>query len=151
MLHLVFKGVPNSSMAGEDVIMDLEQAFKNVTLAGTEDECRMLRVIEQAEYRDDKTFVDRFGTAWDYEYLSTGCKGALVVLKNPDRIVDITECGYNARDAIINFCEDGTILLRESSVTVVEMAESICVSLNGHEFKSVSELNRYVQDVYPLW
>lgn len=43
-----------------------------------------------------------------------------MVLKNPDRIVDITECGYNARDAIINFCLNGTILLRESSVTVVE-------------------------------
>ena len=50
----------------------------------------------------DKFFIEsRFdGTKLNIDKLSTGCKTALNILYNPDKIFDISECGENALEII---------------------------------------------------
>lgn len=36
------------------------------------------------------------------------------------KIIDLQECGLNARDAVFNYCEDGKILLHDFGVTIVD-------------------------------
>lgn len=151
MLNLIFRDtLTEESLQGVEIIRDVENAFRKVNLTGSEKEKLIMREIDLAEYRDSNTFIDRYGVVLYYDMISTGCKGALVVLHNPDKAVDIVECGYNARDVIINYCTDGTILLEESSITIRKLTDDICVGLNGHVFHDVKALNQYIQDVYPL-
>lgn len=58
----------------------------------------------------DKFFIEsRFdGTKINIDKLSTGCKTALNILFNPDKIFDISECGENALE-IIYTLEQGNV------------------------------------------
>lgn len=61
---------------------------------------------------DDSVMVDLFyirsrfdGSTLNIDKLSTGCKTALNILYNKDKIFDIKECGDNALDVIYQFDE----------------------------------------------
>ena len=135
---------------------DVEKLFSQTKLTDTPLNRKLIQVIEQGTYNDPYSFIDRFGFKLYTEDMSTGCKAALCVANNPDKVVDLVECGYNARDAIIHFCNTGNILYHESSLTIESMEEHyvIDVALNGYHFTSVDRLNKYIQDemipgVYP--
>ena len=49
------------------------------------------------------------GTTLNIDKLSTGCKTALNIMYNPDKIFDIRECGDNALD-VIYALPDGNVV-----------------------------------------
>ncbi len=62
--------------------------------------------IDHSEMLSQYTIRSRFdGMTLNIDKLSTGCKTALNVLYNPDRIFDIRECGDNALDVIYALAE----------------------------------------------
>lgn len=127
---------------------DVEKLFSQTRLVDTELNRKLIRVIEQGTYNDEWSFIDRFGFKLYTKDMSTGCKAALCVANNPDKIVDLIECGNNARDAIIKLCTNGNILYHENGMTIenINKPDTIDVRLDGYQFTTVERLNRYIHD-----
>ena len=76
----------------------------------------------------DKFFIEsRFdGTKINIDKLSTGCKTALNILFNPDKIFDISECGENALEIIYSleqgnvYCEYPMIAFDMTAVKAID-------------------------------
>lgn len=61
----------------------------------------IIATIDHSELQSRFTILSRFdGGILNIDKLSTGCKTALNVLYNPDKVFDIRECGDNALDVI---------------------------------------------------
>lgn len=151
MLNIFFKE-DNLDIPEEKIIRDVEREFEKIKLTGSEIEKILLEKIEEARYESEIAFIDRFGFKLYTSELSTGCKAALCVLYNQDKIVDLIECGLNARDAIIAYIPAGNILIRDNGVTIqsVDVTNDISVKTNEFEFSSIRELNRYIFDERPF-
>lgn len=99
-------------------IIDIDAAFSQLIVNVDENTKRMVKAIDLGELIDSNRFIDRFGVNLYLSELSTGCKAAICTYFHPEAIVDLQECGFNARDAIFNYCENGKILLHDFGVTV---------------------------------
>lgn len=148
-LEIVFREEIDS-LDNSVLINDVEKEFATICLTGSKEELDILEYVEKAKFDSPYSFIDRFGYKLSTSLLSTGSKSALVVLHNPDKIVDLLECGYNARDAIINFCSNGTIIISDSSITIVKLREKVDIILDGYKFTDINELNYYINDVRPF-
>lgn len=92
----------------------------------------------------DKFFIEsRFdGTKLNIDKLSTGCKTALNILYNPDKIFDISECGENALEMIYAF-EQGNVYC-EYPMIAFNMTEVKAVDADGdHLFTDYEELKEW--------
>ncbi len=92
-------------------VVEINDVFFNKITAGLLDE-RAKNIINTI---DDSILIDRFtiqskfdNTGLNTDKLSTGCKTALNVLYNTDKVFDIKECGDNAIDVIYTL-SDGNI------------------------------------------
>ncbi len=101
-------------------IVDIEAAFSGLEIPVVASIQQMIRAIDGGELIDSGVFKDRFGVALYLSELSTGCKAAICAVLLPEKIIDLQECGLNARDAIFNYCEDGKVLLHDFGVTIVD-------------------------------
>ena len=70
------------------------------------------RAVEIVEKIDRSKMLNKYmiysrfnGTALNIDKLSTGCKTALNIMYNPDKIFDICECGDNALDVIYSLSQ----------------------------------------------
>ena len=84
--------------------------FNKYTAAMLDDRANAIMMeIDQSEMINRYSIKSRFdGMALNVDKLSTGCKTALNILYNSDKIFDIFECGDNALDVIYRF-ENGKI------------------------------------------
>lgn len=150
MLNIYFKGEDNKIDKDLELVTDAELEFNKIGIPNTDIARTLIKKIEQGEYFDDFSFIDRFGNKLDMEYMSTGCKAALVVSANPDKLIDLRECGWNARDEIIKNCKEGNILIEHNDITFgytrEEENKEIDVRLDNYRFTSISSLNRYVKE-----
>jgi len=101
-------------------VIDIDAAFSKLGITVTESVKNIVKAVDSGTLINGSTFEDRFGVRLYLSELSTGCKAAICVLMMPDCIVDLQECGLNARDAVFNHCEDGKILLHDFGVTIVD-------------------------------
>lgn len=132
----------------QNVITDVEEAFKSIRLRKDEITCNLLKYIEKAEYFDDSRVVDRFGTCIYTSEISTGCKAALCLHYLKDCIIDLRECGINARDYIVLLCNEGSAIFYFADLTVNQLLlpdKKISVSMDDKIFDDVVELNMYLQ------
>lgn len=147
MLNIYFK---DEHIPDIDVINDIEKEFCKIKLSGTADEKRVIQLIESGTYNDSDSFIDRFGFKLHNSEMSTGCKAALACLNRPDKLVNLIECGTNARDIIINICKEGNILIEDNSVTYNEYSDAINVRVDDYFITNVDRLNKYVNDERPF-
>lgn len=144
MLELYYRSNPPK---GYEFITDAEEAFMLMRIKQIGLTSRLIAEIDQARYVDETEFVDRFGRTLPISKLSTGCKTALVVAHNPDKVVDILGCGYNARDAIIRNIRDGKVLFSYNDISIdypgLEDFE-IDVLIEEEHFTSLDALNLYL-------
>lgn len=133
------------------IVRNVEEQFAKIRLTGREIERRIISKIEQGTYNDEYSFIDRFGYKLYNTELSTGCKAALCVVNCPDLIIDLIECGMNARDIIIGLCKDGKVLIRENGVTIADyFNEPIDVKVDNYRITSVDRLNKYIFSERPF-
>lgn len=134
------------------IIHDVEKGFSKLQLKCTEKEKKLVQTIEQGQLLDSVSFIDRFGYKLYLSELSTGCKAALCVLNYKDIVIDLVECGRNARDAIITLCDEGAILMNTDSASV--SWDPVCepkidVTINNYCFSSIQRLNDYIFNEFP--
>ncbi len=135
----------------KEIVIDVEKEFSKLKIKGTALDRLMIEKIEKGEYNDENSFIDRFGYKLRYSDMSTGCKAALCVLNLPDKVIDLAECGYNARDLIIRFCKDGGILIEDNGLTVsTQYGNDIDIKLDNYRFTSIDRLNRYICEERPF-
>ena len=100
---------------------------------------------------DDSVMVDLFyirsrfdGSTLNIDKLSTGCKTALNILYNKNKIFDIKECGDNAIDVIYQF-DEGNIYC-EYPLISFEMDKVIAVGESERIISDYDELKEWWQD-----
>lgn len=82
---------------------------------------------------------------YSLNYDSLRSKAALVVNNTP-KVVDIRECGYNARDAIISICQCGEIVMEDPSISICDVSGGVPVSvvIEGRTFQTIADVNTYI-------
>lgn len=136
-----------------NIIHDVEKEFSLLERV----ECneyvkKILKYVEQAEWCDGYSFIDRLGYKIHNSELSTGCKAAILVGVRQDSLIDLVECGANARNAIITFAKNGNILMNEDDIELklglFDKSEEIEIEVNGRIFYNIQDLNDYLQYGY---
>lgn len=91
--------------------------------------------IDKSKMIDKYTVESRFdGSRLNIDKLSTGCKTALNIWYNPDKVFDIRECGDNAIDVIYAFdkgniyCDYPLISFEMKEVEAVDAKGSVIVN-----------------------
>ncbi len=115
--------------------------FNKSTATRMDDRAKeIIAKIDQSEMLSPYAIASRFdGMKLNIDKLSTGCKTALNILYNPDKVFDIRECGDNALDVIyalpsgnvycdyplISFDMDKVMVRDDRSVREVESYEAL--------------------------
>lgn len=142
MLKVYVDAVPDD----EIIVRDIEKHFDTIRLKGSELDRALIKEIDNGEYYDEISFIDRFGCKLYTTELSTGCKAALCVANTPDKTIDLLECGLNARDAIICACDYGAVIMHNESVTIQDrFHKPIDVKIDQYRITSIDRLNKYIQ------
>lgn len=139
------------TVKNENVVRNVEEQFAKITLAGSKIERELISKIEKATYNDEYSYIDRFGFKLYNTELSTGCKAALCVVNCPELVIDLIECGLNARDIIIGLCKEGKVLIQENGVSITKyFDEPIDVEIDNYRITSVDRLNKYIFSERPF-
>ncbi|MBQ9606816.1 MAG: DUF4869 domain-containing protein [Lachnospiraceae bacterium] len=103
----------------------------------------IIHKIDHAKVLSKYSIASRYdGAKLNVDKLSTGCKSALNIMYNPDRIFDISECGENALEEIYSldkgkvFCEHPMIAFNMAEVGAYEPA-------GIHIYKDYDELREW--------
>ncbi len=90
-----------SSRTMELVVMN-DIYFNQYTVSLLDDRAKeIIRQIDHSDMLSPFSISSRFdGMALNIDKISTGCKTALNVLYNPDKVFDVRECGDNVLDVI---------------------------------------------------
>jgi hypothetical protein len=150
MLTVYLRGVSETNAdvipEGLDIVTDSESAFTLLDFQATEPNKSLVREIDKGELLDRRFFLDRFGVQLYTEMLSTGCKTALLV-NNTNKVIDLLECGANARDAIFANCKNGSIVMDIPDIALCTLGKGpVEVCINGHMFHSLDDVNWYLED-----
>lgn len=140
----------NNDLRGFKIIEDVEANFSKVRLGEWKEDERILLQIEKASILDRNAFLDRFGFKLDSSCLSTGCKAALEVVRCGEKeIIDLIECGMNARDCIISNCKNGSILISRPQCRISDYSEEdvVDVIVYGKHFGSMRALSQYLEEL----
>lgn len=130
-----------SALKGLKLILFNDIFFNMYTASMLDDRAKdIIARIDHSEMLSPYTISSRFdGMALNIDRLSTGCKTALNVLYNPDKVFDIRECGDNALDVIymlpngnvycdyplISFDMDKVNVCDKKGVRVIETYEAL--------------------------
>lgn len=96
----VYKEKPSKN--GIELVTLNDIYFNKYTVEQLDDKAaEIIEKIDSSKMLSKYTISSRFnGTVLNIDKLSTGCKTALNIMYNPDKIFDICECGDNALDVI---------------------------------------------------
>lgn len=146
MLKLYF---PNDDIPG-DVYWDAEELFSKTKLDGSEIDKILIKEIDGGSYLSPTHFIDRFGATLNLDLLSMGCKIALAVHHNPDKVCNAIEAGYNAINAIMKCCRDGAIIIYDMEYIVnTRGIDAIDICYKGYRFTSIQRFADYMHNEWP--
>ena len=88
----------------------------------SEKEIRLIKEIDHAELTEDKHIVTRYGLG-TIRNLYSGCKTLLNIVKHPDKVVCVEECGPNVLKVIFGMNDIKIYMSRPSFTDVPDDAE----------------------------
>lgn len=145
MLNLYLDEIPEDKK--ESFVYDVKGLFLTHKMKCSETVKKAVQQIEQGQLLDSHRFQDRFGIVRQTFELSIGCMTICCVESCPNLIINMTECGLNARDFIIANCREGAVFMLDNGITFsYAYGEQANVILEGTYFKTIRELNKYIRD-----
>ena len=83
-------------------------------------EIDLIRQIDEAKLTPDKHIETKYGLG-TIRNLSSGCKTLLNIVKHPDKVVNVEECGpnvkiYMSRPTLFDISDDVTIRFNDSDI-----------------------------------
>ena len=145
-VHLTFSDKEKAEVQKlKNVLNNTDAKFGSYIPKFTKKNMEIVRRIEQGTLNDNGTFTDRFNRPLFFENLSIGCKTAIILSDNlaNGEIVNLDECGINARDVILNMC-DGEVILPDIQDEVEDFGYQVDIHINNRIFNNISELNHYI-------
>ena len=152
MLKVYIQGV-DKVPSDKKIIVDTDFEFSQILNVPSDPRLqKIIQAVDGAELKPNNKIVDRFGETLPVSCISSGSKAAVVILMNPDCIVDLKECGSNARDAILTYLNTGAIIMGDpvlSTKIAYKKNKIIDVWNDGYWFGTLSKFSEYVQDIKP--
>ena len=152
MLHVYFSE-KEAEEVGLEIIRDPAGLFDMKGINDTKEVRLILKEIEQAKYLNEQYFIARFGEKLPIEFLSTGTKVAITASAVHDKIIDLRECGINARDFIFKYIDNAHVLAYAPGYGICyedeeddKSKEFLC---NGHKLNGIIQFADYVYRDYP--
>ena len=106
----------------------------------------IISVIDHSEWLSQFAIRSRFdGMTLNIDKLSSGCKTALNIMYNPEKIFDIRECGDNALDVIYALPE-GNVFCDYPLISFDMIKVLACDKKNVREMDSYEDLKAWWQD-----
>ena len=106
----------------------------------------IINIIDCSRMIDQYTISSRFdGTRLNVDKLSTGCKTALNILYNPDKIFDVSECGENALEVIYSL-DSGRIYCDFPMIAFTMQEVEAIDSSGSHVIKDYESLREWWKD-----
>lgn len=154
MLTIYIQGV-DKLPENLEVVWDVEKEFNFIDLKETSETRKIIETIEKGKWLDTESYIDRFGFKLWMDNMSTGCKAGLVAASTPNKIINLRECGYNARDSILQILKNGHLMIDfdDTCITPLNpvfnskgfMKDIPIEIINGdYKFKSLDRLNEYL-------
>lgn|GEM_PF-76035 len=88
----------------------------------TEKERHAIAKVDQAKLTEDKHIETKYGVG-TIRNLSSGCKTLLNIMMNPERVVNIDECGKNVLDIIFTMEDISVYMSRPERIDIAEDKE----------------------------
>lgn len=115
-----------------DIYFDLNNF--NYTLDGNNTilkEC--IKHIDECKYVEKtKRFIGKFTGETSLTNLSTGCKTAINVLYNTDKIVNVSECGTNALNFLMS--HDGLVMSTNGWVEIENFKDKLTIRYKDKDY-----------------
>lgn len=138
-----------------EYVADVEKEFNFISLSDSDTVQKLMREIEEAKWIDADSFEDRFGYKLWMDNMSTGCKAGLIAACEPEKVINLIECGYNARDSIILSLSNGHLLIDfdDTPISVltpkynksgIMIDTKIRIKNSDYIFTSLDRLNEYL-------
>ena len=106
----------------------------------------IIAAVDHSEMLSQYAIRSRFdGMTLNIDKLSTGCKTALNVLYNPDKVFDIRECGDNALDVIYSL-PAGNVVCDYPLISFDMEKVKVCDKKGTREIASYEELKEWWTD-----
>lgn len=147
MLTLYIDELPND-LRDMKYCKDVENLFSETELKCSADEIELIKNIDKGHLISSNSFIDRFGYKRNTKELSTGCKAGLCVITHKDKIIDLVECNWNARDYIISNIRNGYVFVMDTDAKFgdLSMNGNISIRLDNYHFTSIYRLNFYIHN-----
>ena len=133
---------------------DIEHIIKNMSVEEFNIVSKIMFIIEEVTFTEDRQLLCRRGYPLNIQKLSTGCKGILLLYLNKCDVLDTLELGDNALDQLILNCTRG-IILREPPYTWwpiyysddIELSDATKIDIRYHDkhFLQLADYNDYVE------
>ncbi len=120
-------------------IFDVEAAFPLVSMTGTDLQRKIISDVDKGEYRDERTYIDRFGCPLPYMCLSTGSKALLLLDSKKDKIINMSECGDDCL-VLLSYISDGKLYFN-CRLSGIPWDVDYPVMCNGKMWERISHLN----------
>lgn len=148
-LHIYFNGI--DSLPTLPILSNVDAGFNAIALVRCKYTEDIIKSIELGSYKDENSFIDRFGNKLDAVYLSIGTKAALLLYYESGSIVSGIEIGRNALTEIIKNCSCGYLLLPASNYYVEREIVDITIDVvcKGIHFTSLDEFSKYMMEDAP--
>lgn len=140
-----------SEIKDMDIVRDPVSVFDTLELEHSDIVDLLLENIEKAKYLNKSHFLSRYNEKLPIDFLSTGTKIAIVTSVVHDKVIDLRECGVNARDTIFNYVDNASVLAYSPRYGII--SEDIAMGkkfyCNGYEFDGIKQFAEYVYRDYP--
>ena len=129
----------------EHSFFDVNLEFTKLKIEPSLKNKKIVTDIEHGTLIDSFTFIDRFGYKQRLNNMSTGCKAVLCMI-NSENFVNFIECGENVINYVINYCNEGKMVLFDRNIRFEKYTSNIDVLLDGYRFKTIERLNYYLNN-----
>lgn len=128
------------------LILDVEESFAYIWFTGDKIEKSAVREIEEGEYIDTDTWLDRFGYKRRPDEISNGSKVLICTKKNQECVYLGEEMGENAIDL---FFREGYGNIYFNSPVNIDLDLSVLalrgnIFINGKEYESEDDLEGFI-------
>jgi len=127
-----------------DLVILNDIFFNKVTVELLDDDAaNIIESIDHSVWINKYQFKSRFDSSvLNIDKLSTGCKTALNIMYNPDKIFNICECGDNALDVIYSLTE-GNVYCAYPFISFDMKKVIVCDEHGEHEIDDYEELKEW--------